>query len=118
MALLLNSNSVILCPHGGLVMHTPTSGTAYRIEGRPPMLLSDIYTINGCPYNGGGFPNPCILVLWVVGSTKMLVRGVPVLTQASLGLCQSASGMPNGPAIITACQLIVQEPNDLTLIDQ
>lgn len=115
MTLLLNTNSVIMCPHGGVVTHVPVTFTSYRIEGRRPMLLSDIYTLAGCPLDGGG-GGPCMHVGWVTASQKMMVRGVPVLTDQSIGLCQSAVGAVQGPAIIASCQLLVFEPDELTNI--
>lgn len=117
MPLLLNTNSVILCPHGGVVTHIPGTFTSYRIEGRLPMLLTDTYLIQGCGNYAGQF-SPCAMVIWVTASSKLIVRGVPVLTQASVGLCQSAAGVVQGPAIIAVCQLIVPEPDDFTTIDQ
>ncbi|MEP6945085.1 MAG: hypothetical protein ABJA02_04150 [Acidobacteriota bacterium] len=113
--LLLNTNSVIMCPHGGVVTHVPGTFTSYRIEGRPPMLLSDVYLVQGCPFYTGQ-PSPCVGVNWITGSPTMMVRGIPVLTQASVGLCQSTTGVPQGPAIIASCQLMVPEPSEFTNI--
>ena len=114
---LLNTNSIIMCPHGGIVTHIPTTFTTYRIQGRLPMLMTDEYTITGCPGMGGPMGG-CIRVQWVTGSTMLLVKGIPVLTQTSVGLCQTSNGITAGPAIIAATQLLVQEPTELTNINE
>ena len=106
-----------MCPHGGVVTHIPVTFTSYRIEGRPPMLLTDQYLVQGCPFHAGPM-SPCARVTWVSGSPMLLVRGVPVLTQASIGLCQSHSGIPQGPAIVSSCQLMVPEPGEFTSINE
>jgi len=115
--LLLNTNSVIMCPHGGIVTHVSGTSTSFRIQGRPPMLLTDVYIVSGCPF-GGGYSGPCTQVMWVSGSPMLRIRGIPVLTQASVGICQSSSGVPQGPAIIASCQLIEPEPDQPTDINQ
>lgn len=114
--LLLNTNSVIMCPHGGLVAHVPGTFTSYRIAGRPPMLQSDTYLVQGCPFYGAG-PSPCTNVIWVTASAMLVVRGIPALTQASVGMCQSAAGIAQGPAIIASCQLMVKEPSEFTTVN-
>jgi hypothetical protein len=116
-AFLLNENSVILCPHGGVVTHIPITFTTYRIEGRRPMLLTDEYMVQGCP-GAGGPMGGCIRVQWVSGSTMLLVKGIPVLTQTSVGLCQTSAGVAAGPAIIASTQLMVREPDEFTSVDQ
>lgn len=114
--LLLNTNSVIMCPHGGMVVHAPGTFTSYRIAGRPPMLQSDNYLVQGCPFQAAGL-SPCTHVFWVTASATLVVRGIPALTQASVGICQAAGGQAQGPAIIASCQLMVQEPAEFTSID-
>src|SRR5687768_18410112 len=111
--LLLHTGSVIMCLHGGTAVHVSTTWTSYRISGRPPMLQTDVYTIAGCP-----FPNPCTSIQWVTASTKLLVKGIPVLTQTSVGMCSSAGMVPNGPAIVTATQLGEREPDEFTNITE
>jgi hypothetical protein len=106
-----------MCSHGGLVTHIPTTFTTYRIQGRQPMLLTDEYVIAGCPGMGGPMGG-CIRVQWVTGSTMLLVKGIPVLTQTSVGLCQTSNGITGGPAIIASTQLMVQEPTEFTSINE
>ena len=114
--LLLNSQSVIMCPHGGMVSHIPTTYTSYRVDGRRPMFLTDHYVVVGCPNYMHG-PSPCTMVTWLNGTVLLLVKGQPLLTLSSVGLCQSASGIMQGPAIITYTQTGQREPDTFTSIN-
>jgi hypothetical protein len=116
-SLLLDSNSVLMCQHGGIVMHTPSVMTAYRVAGRLPMLLGDVYSIVGCPFRIGGAPSPCIRVEWITSSTLLIIKGRPALTNTSIGLCVSPSGAPQGPVIIAQIQLGQFEPDSPTSIN-
>lgn len=114
--LLLNTHTVIMCPHGGIVTHIPGTYTSYRVDGRRPMFLTDQYLIAGCPFLG--FPgSSCSRVVWINGSVNLIVRGQPVLTFSSVGLCQSGSGIMHGTAIITYTQTGQREPDAFTKID-
>lgn len=113
--LLLNTQTVIMCPHGGIVTHIPGTYTSYRVDGRLPMFLTDQYLIAGCPFLTYT-ASPCARVIWISGSVNLLVRGQPVLTSSSVGLCESASGIMYGPAIITNTQTGQREPDKFTQI--
>ncbi len=115
-AFLLTTDSVILCPHGGIVTHVPTTFTTYRVQGRRPMLMTDEYLIAGCTGTGGPMGG-CFRIQWVTGSTMLIVKGVPVLTQSSVGICLTSAGVASGPAIIASVQLMVQEPSEYTNIN-
>src|SRR4051812_27896459 len=110
---LLNTQSVIICPHGGMVTHVSLSGTSYRVDGRRPMLQGDEFSIVGCS-NNYGRPSPCVRVQWVTASNMLIVKGQPALTSQSVGLCQSAEGVTQGPAIISNTQTGQLEPDSLT----
>lgn len=113
--LLLNTHSVIMCPHGGMVSHVPTTYTSYRVDGRLPMFVTDLFVVAGCPNVIYG-PSPCTMVTWLNGTVNLIVKGQPVLTIASVGLCQSASGVMQGPAIIAQTQTGQREPDELTIV--
>ena len=81
------------------------------------MLLSDVYLISGCPYYVD-HPSPCSRVIWVKGSSLIFVKGQPVLTMESIGLCQTDSGAMQGLAIIAPCQLGIFEPESPTFINE
>ncbi|NNE67042.1 MAG: hypothetical protein HKN33_10800 [Pyrinomonadaceae bacterium] len=105
-AYILTSGSTILCSHGAPVMHVPTTPTEYRIEGLPVMLMTDQYLIAGCPAAAQGMG--CFSVIWTNPSAMLLVRGIPALTNLSVGICQGS----NAPAMIVAHQLTETEPNN------
>ncbi len=104
MAFLLTRRSVILCPHGGVIVHIPASFSAELIDGELPLLLNDFYNVIGCSNFQGGNASFCLKVMWTSGSLNRLINGVPVLTNESIGLCQNALGVNQGAAIITSFQ--------------
>ncbi len=103
---LLNRSSVIMCPHGGMVTHVPTTFTTELVNGNLPLLLTDLYFVAGCP---NLTPEPCQRVQWATASPTRKISGVPVLTTASVGLCESARGTPTGPAAILSHQVAETE---------
>lgn len=115
---ILNGQTILLCPHGGVVTHIPMTVTSYRVNGYPPMLMTDQFIVSGCPFSVGGMPAGCQNVQWVNGSTLLYVKGVPVLTSACVGLCYSSMGFEIGPVVIAAVQTAVREPDTATHINQ
>ena len=115
---ILNRQTVLLCPHGGVVTHVPMTVTSYRVNGYPPLLMTDQYIITGCPSSIGGMPAGCLHVQWLTASTLLYVKGAPVLTSASVGLCNSSMGFDAGPVMIAAVQTAVLEPDTATHINQ
>ena len=118
---ILTTSSTIMCPHGGVVNHVPTYFGSYRVNGEIPMLRTDQYLIVGCPFilplGTTPLPNPCIRIMWISASNFLFVRGVQALTNVSTGICQSARGIPGGPPIIAAFQVVETEPNTLKRVD-
>ena len=106
---ILTKSSIILCPHGGMVTHVPMSYSGEFINGELPMLMNDMYFIAGCPFIFGDSISPCLRVIWITGSVTKLINGIPVLTNASIGICESPAGVPQGPPIIAAFQTIVTD---------
>ncbi len=112
---ILNTNSVILCPHGGMVQHIPGGYTAYRVDGRPPMLLGDTFMVSGC--SNVAYGSPCMRVDWVAPSAMLIVKGRPALTMSSVALCTALNGMMTGPGVVTHVQMSELDPDELTIID-
>jgi hypothetical protein len=85
------------------------------------MRMGDNYFISGCPYmmplGPSLMPSPCMKVQWTLGSVFMKVKGSPVLTSKSVGLCMSSASIPQGAVIIAAHQMFDREPAMLTNID-
>lgn len=99
MPAVLTTASQVTCMHGGQVILTTANGQM-TVNGSPALLQTDIHQVAGCPFVIGLVPSPCIQVMWQSGAATMKVNEVAVLTQASIGLCQSAAGAPQGVAIV------------------
>ena len=106
---ILTRSSIILCPHGGMVTHVPMGFAGELINGELPLMLTDTYFIAGCPNLLNGTMSACFRVMWLTGSVTKLINGVPVLTNISIGICQSISNIPQGPPIIAAFQTVVTD---------
>jgi hypothetical protein len=62
------------------------------VSGQPVTTLSSPYVIAGCPFppaSGG----PCATAQWVVGATRVLAGGVPVVVQSGMAVC-APTGVP------------------------
>ena len=108
MPLLLNSSSVVTCPHGGQTTHTPTQ-TRVLVSGAPVLVQTDANVIAGCAFTlPGPKPSPCTAIQWTVSATRVFAGGQPVLLQSSVGLCKSPDQAPQGPPMINPVQARVQ----------
>jgi len=101
----LTTNGTVMCPHGGSVSLS-TSQSDVEAEGGKVILVSDEHSISGCsfqlPTAPSPTPQPCVKVKWVVGAAQSTVNGTAIVNQASVGLCYSATEIPQGPAIIAS----------------
>ncbi|MBZ5510979.1 MAG: hypothetical protein LAN70_07385 [Acidobacteriia bacterium] len=103
MAGLLNSSSVLMCPHLGTVS-VVTSNT--RVKGGGDFLLrsSDTFTIKGCTLNVSGAPHPCIQVQWMESDLRSKAAGDFTLSEDSVGMCVAADQAPQGTVLIQFTQ--------------
>ena len=99
----LNVDSVLKCPHGATVKIT--SSSKVTILGVP---ATDQFTISGCPFQipigTGTKPSPCVSVKWLVTDLRTTVGGNATLSMSSVGLCQTAEQVPQGPVVISSTQ--------------
>jgi hypothetical protein len=102
MADLLNSSSVLMCPHGGMVTAVPSSA-GVTVAGSPIVLATDTFTVAGCPF-APVVPHPCVLVQWQLTALRSTSNSVATLTNQSVGLCMAADGAVQGPVIVQATQ--------------
>ena len=99
-----------------MVIHVPTAHSEYRVNGLPPMRQQDTYVVVGCSWVApGGITMPCIRVEWLTASKNLIVRGSPVLLHNSTGICIGAGAA--GPPVIASYQMVVREPDDITIIN-
>jgi hypothetical protein len=103
----LTEQSQLMCPHGGTVSLTGTAMA--KAAGGTVMTLSGSATIAGCPFQIPAvvpIPSPCITVLWTVSDLRTLA-GAPTLSQGSVGLCLAATGLVQGPVLVSNTQFKV-----------
>jgi len=96
---ILHVGATVLCAHGGQA--TPTAPFPRVLAGGQPITtLSAPYTVAGCalPPNAGG---PCVTGQWVVGATRVLAGGTPVVIQSGSAVC-TPTGTPLLPTVAQA----------------
>ncbi len=99
---ILTTTSTVMCPHGGQAV-LATSNTEMLIDGAPALLQTDVHPVVGCTFTPVAY-SPCVSIRWVSAATQAALRGVPVLLQSSVGLCQNAAQAPQGLAIVAQVQ--------------
>jgi hypothetical protein len=94
---ILHLGATVLCAHGGQA--TPTVPfPRVLVSGQPVTTLSAPYVVAGCPFppvSGG----PCVTAQWVVGATRVLAGGVPVVVQSGSAVCVP-TGTPLLPIVV------------------
>jgi hypothetical protein len=103
MAGLLNSSSILMCPHGGMVQAI-TSNT--RVKGGGDFLLrqSDTFLVSGCPFVLGLLYHPCVQVQWVQADQQSQVMSDFTLSEESVGMCVAADQAVQGTVLISFTQ--------------
>jgi hypothetical protein len=100
---LLNSSSVMMCPHGGTVQAI-TTNTRAKAGGDFILRSSDTFIIAGCPFMIGPSPHPCVQVQWVQPDTRSQVMSDFTLSEASVGLCVAPDQAVQGTVLINFTQ--------------
>ena len=102
MANLLNTSSLMLCPHGGTVS-VISSNTRTKAAGDFVLRSSDTFLIAGCPFS---LPpaHPCVRVQWVQPGTRSQVMGDSTLSEESVGLCVAADQAVQGTVLVSFTQ--------------
>lgn len=105
---LLTTQSTLQCPHGGTVTATSTSQRVTAGSGAHVLTIADVFTISGCPFQipapSGTVPSPCLTVQWVVSDLRVKVNSTPTFSESSVGLCFSATGIPQGAVTVANTQ--------------
>ncbi|MBW7883198.1 MAG: DUF4280 domain-containing protein [Caldilineaceae bacterium] len=101
---LLHVGATVLCAHGGQAQATAPNPRV-MVGGQPIVTISAPHAVAGCPFTTpAGTPMPCVTAQWIVGATRVLAGGVPVLLQDSQATC-----IPNGtPVNIVVTQVRVR----------
>jgi hypothetical protein len=78
--------ATVLCMHGGQAMPTAPNPRVL-VSGQPVSTLAVPYVVSGCPFVPPGGNGPCVTSQWVVGATRVLVAGQPLVLQTSQAIC-------------------------------
>ena len=92
-----------MCMHGGQAQPTAPNPRVL-VSGQPVVTLAAPFVVAGCPFVPPAGNGPCVTAQWVVGATRVLAGGMPVLLQDSQAVC-----VPTGtPLQIVVTQVRVQ----------
>jgi hypothetical protein len=93
---ILHVGATVMCAHAGQA--TPmTPFPRVTVSGQPVVTLSSPYAVAACSLSGSGSP-PCATAQWVVGATRVMAGGAPVLTMAGQSVCVP-TGTPLMPVV-------------------
>ncbi len=95
---LYHVGAAAMCAHAGQVS-VVASNPRVQVGGTPVAVLTDAAVI---VCTGQGVTPPCTAVRWLLGATRVLANGVPVLLQTSAGI--GLNPAPAGPITIVATQ--------------
>jgi hypothetical protein len=93
---LIQQGATVLCVHGGQAMPTVPNASV-MLGGMPSCLLSDVWTVAGCPGVPSSVP-PCVTAQWIMGTTRVTSFGQPLLVQSGQAIC-SPTGTPLLPLV-------------------
>jgi hypothetical protein len=83
---LLHVGATVLCAHGGQAQPVAPCPRV-MVNGMPVTTIAGPYVIAGCPFVPPAGNGPCVTAQWIVGATRVLAAGAPVLLQTSQSLC-------------------------------
>jgi hypothetical protein len=89
---LLHVGATVLCAHGGQALPT-VPNPRVRVGGQPVTTQPNPYTVAGCAFVPPPGNGPCVTAQWLVGATRVLAGGQPVLLQTSVAAC-TPTGTP------------------------
>jgi hypothetical protein len=95
---LLHMGATVLCAHGGQAQPT-VPNPRVKVGGQQIVTLPTVYTVAGCtlppPTAGNG---PCVTAQFLMGATRVMAGGQPVLLQDSQAIC-TPTGTPLNIAV-------------------
>lgn len=90
---LLHMGATVICAHGGQAQPT-VPNPRVKVGGQQIVTLPTVYTISGCvfppPPAGNG---PCVTAQFIMGATRVMAGGQPVLLQDGQAIC-TPTGTP------------------------
>lgn len=100
---ILHAGATLTCPHGGMLTIVAASPRV-TLNGMPAAVLTDQGLVAGCVFTVGVKPQPCVTTKWIMGATRVLANGQPVLIAPPVALTMSADQIPGGPPIVMQVQ--------------
>jgi hypothetical protein len=88
---MVHVGAVVTCMHGGQAQPTAPFPRVL-VSGQPVVTLATPYVVAGCALSSIPSP-PCVNGQWLIGATRVLAGGVPVIVQTSQAICVP-SGQP------------------------
>jgi hypothetical protein len=93
----LHLGATVLCAHGGQAM--PTAPTPrVMVSGQPAATVAAPYAVAGCAFVPPGGNGPCVTAQWVVGATRVLSAGQPLVISTGVSVC-APTGTPLIPGV-------------------
>jgi hypothetical protein len=93
---LVQQAATVMCVHGGQAM-AMVPNSAVLLDGVPSCLISDPWTVAGCPGILPAIP-PCVTAQWIVGTTRVTSNGQPLVVQSGQAIC-TPPGTPLLPLV-------------------
>lgn len=94
---LLHVGATVFCLHGGQAQPV-TPFPRVLVNGMAVVTMTCPYAIAGCPFGPPGGNGPCVTAQWVIGATRVVAGGAPVLLQTSQAIC-APTGTPLNPVL-------------------
>jgi uncharacterized Zn-binding protein involved in type VI secretion len=93
-----------MCPHGGSLTIAPGSPRV-MVLGQPVATQSDQGLVAGCAFTvPPGTPQPCVTTQWILGATRVMATGAPVLIAPPVAFTVAANQIPGGPPVVVQVQ--------------
>ena len=83
---LLHSGATVMCAHAGQAQPM-VPFPRVTVSGMAITTMASPYMITGCPFTPPGGNGPCVTAQWIVGATRIIAGGMPVLLQTSQAIC-------------------------------
>jgi len=96
---MLHLGSTVLCAHGGQAQPTAPYPRVL-LNGMPVVTMASPHVVAGCPFVPPAGNGPCVTAQWVLGATRVLAGGMPVLVQTGQAVCVPTAT----PVLILATQ--------------
>lgn len=94
---LVHVGATVICSHGGQTQPTAPNPRVL-VSSQPTVTLTAPYVVAGCALPPPpGANGPCITAQWLVGTTRVLSNGQPLIVQSSQAICA-----PTGTPLIIA----------------